>query len=63
MVVSQMSVSDTEGTVGLYAHELLHNLGVGHTQKRPGKEIKQTVLVRICITSSHILYVIFFTIT
>ena len=64
MVVSQMSVSDTEGTVGLYAHELLHNLGVGHTQKRPGKEIKQlTVLVRICITSSHISYVIFFTIT
>jgi len=43
MVVSQMSVSDTEGTVGLYAHELLHNLGVGHTQKRPDRDSYITV--------------------
>ena len=26
-----MDVTDTEGTVGLYVHELLHNLGVGNT--------------------------------
>ena len=36
MVVSAMDVRDDEGTVGLYVNELLHNLGVGHTQKRPG---------------------------
>ena len=36
MVVSAMDIRDDEGTVGLYVHELLHNLGVGHTQKRPG---------------------------
>ena len=28
---SGMDVTDTEGTVGLYVHELLHNLGVGNT--------------------------------
>ena len=28
-----MDVTDTEGTVGLYVHELLHNLGVGNTDK------------------------------
>ena len=37
MVVSKMDVTNSESTVGLYVHELLHNLGVGHTQKRPGK--------------------------
>ena len=37
MVASQTSIDDNEATVGLFVHEFLHNLGVGHTQKRPGK--------------------------
>ena len=37
MVASQIDVDDTESTVGLFVHEFLHNLGVGHSQKRPGK--------------------------
>ena len=35
-VVSAADIEDDESTVGLFVHELLHNLGVGHTQKRPG---------------------------
>ena len=37
MVVSGMDITNEESTVGLYVHELLHNLGIGHTQKRPGR--------------------------
>ena len=33
-----MDVTDTEGTVGLYVHELLHNLGVGNTDKHGSSE-------------------------
>lgn len=36
MVASQIDVDDTDSTVGLFVHEFLHNLGVGHSQKRPG---------------------------
>ena len=36
-VASSITIDDTESTVGLFVHEFLHNLGVGHTQKRPGK--------------------------
>ena len=43
MVASQTSISNSENTIGLFTHELLHNLGVGHTQKRHGnKKIIQT---------------------
>ena len=36
MVASQMQITDSDTTVGIFVHELLHNLGIGHTQKRPG---------------------------
>ena len=36
MVASGIDLDNTDDTVGLYVHELLHNLGVGHSQKRPG---------------------------
>ena len=43
MVASATTVTNSEGDIGLFTHELLHNLGIGHTQKRPGKKkIKQT---------------------
>ena len=38
MLFSGMDVTDTEGTVGLYVHELLHNLGVGNTDKHGSSE-------------------------
>ena len=38
MLFSGMDVTDTEGTVGLYVHELLHNLGVGNTDKHASSE-------------------------
>ena len=40
-VHSQGSIDNDEATVGLFVHELLHNLGVGHTQKRPGKTLEK----------------------
>ena len=38
ILFSGMDVTDTEGTVGLYVHELLHNLGVGNTDKHGSSE-------------------------
>ena len=43
MVSSKFDLSDSDGTVGLYVHELLHILGVGHTQKRPDRDNYITV--------------------
>ena len=43
MVASLMSLTDDDSTVGLYVHEFLHNLGVGHTQKRPDRDNYITV--------------------
>ena len=43
MVSSQISLDDSDGTVGLFVHELLHNLGIGHTQKRPDRDNYITV--------------------
>ena len=43
LVPSIFEIDNRESTIGLFIHELLHNLGIGHTQKRPGnKKIKQT---------------------
>ncbi len=36
LVASVTSIDNSDGTIGLFQHELLHNLGVGHTQKRHG---------------------------
>ena len=36
LVSSVMSIDNSDSTIGLFQHELLHNLGVGHTQKRHG---------------------------
>merc|ERR1712106_208526 len=38
MVISAMSLSEEQQDVGIVVHELLHNLGVGHTQKRSDQE-------------------------
>merc|ERR1712025_756506 len=38
LVVSQVELSDTESIIGLLVHEILHALGVGHTQKRPDRD-------------------------
>ena len=47
MVSSQTNVTDLENKIGLFVHELLHVLGVGHTQKRPGKVyIKDICILR-----------------
>ena len=43
MVASQIKVYDNEFIVGLFVHEFLHNLGVGHTQKRPGKDYQSSL--------------------
>ena len=43
MVVSSTTLEDTENTVGLLVHEILHALGVGHTQKRPDRDNYITV--------------------
>merc|ERR1719268_185349 len=43
MVVSATSLEDTESTIGLLVHEILHALGVGHTQKRPDRDTYITV--------------------
>ena len=43
MVVSSVELEDNEGIVGLLAHEILHALGVGHTQKRPDRDTYITV--------------------
>ena len=42
-VVSSTTLEDNENTVGLLVHELLHALGVGHTQKRPDRDTYITV--------------------
>lgn len=36
MVTSLFDIDDVEGDIGLFVHEFLHNLGIGHSQKRPG---------------------------
>ena len=36
LMVSDIEIKDREGTVGLFIHELLHVLGIGHTHKRKG---------------------------
>ena len=38
MVASKHYFDDSDSTIGLFVHEFLHNLGVGHTQKRPGND-------------------------
>merc|ERR1719244_238023 len=43
MVISQVTLRDTQSSIGLIVHELLHNLGVGHTQKRPDQ--KENIIV------------------
>jgi len=43
LVVSQVELSDTESIIGLLVHEILHALGVGHTQKRPDRDSYITV--------------------
>ena len=43
LVVSLVQLSDTEGIIGLLVHEILHALGVGHTQKRPDRDTYITV--------------------
>jgi len=44
MVVSAIgALQDTEGSIGLLVHEILHALGVGHTQKRPDRDNYITV--------------------
>ena len=39
LVASMTTISNSDSSVGLFQHELLHNLGVGHTQKRHGNTI------------------------
>ena len=36
LMVSDIEIVDSKGVVGLFTHELLHVLRIGHTQKRPG---------------------------
>jgi len=43
VVTSSTTLEDTENTVGLLVHEILHALGVGHTQKRPDRDTYITV--------------------
>ena len=53
MVASQITVSDTDSDVGLFVHEFLHNLGVGHTQKRPGIDENLEslgLIIKYCLT-------------
>ena len=47
MVVSQMDIEDNSWDVGLFIHEFLHALGIGHTQNRPGTS-------NICLRSIHV---------
>ena len=41
LVSSVMSIDNSDSTIGLFQHELLHNLGVGHTQKRHGNNLTE----------------------
>ena len=43
MVTSAAALEDSESTLGLIVHEILHALGVGHTQKRPDRDTYITV--------------------
>jgi len=43
MVISAAALEDHESDIGLLAHELLHAVGVGHTQKRPDRDTYITV--------------------
>jgi len=43
LVASVTSIDNSDGTIGLFQHELLHNLGVGHTQKRHDRDQYITV--------------------
>merc|ERR1719312_2424316 len=38
MVTSMFDIDDVEGDIGLFVHEFLHNLGIGHSQKRPDRD-------------------------
>ena len=41
LVASVFSIDNSDSTIGLFQHELLHNLGVGHTQKRHGNKLTE----------------------
>ena len=44
LVSSVFSIGNGDGTIGLFQHELLHNLGVGHTQKRHGNNSTKIII-------------------
>ena len=57
MVASGIDLRDDESMVGLFVHELLHNLGVGHTQKRPGKLTRSCIYYQILLVTDRDNYV------